>query len=604
MTSASSAGKGASSTNTTYAITGASYAKRTATTGATTATNMAAGRLTAPQLPTTINGDGRYVMSLLSDFCNDTADLVNRANHVEESIPSDIKNFRVTFDRQGILWEWDSVPTALYYELSAGSALLTRTSETSVRIAPPSFSSAVTLTAHLPDKRAVTTSLSYTKPRPKKPTNITLTRTDSGTIIAYDSVPDDCIGAQLTIDGHTVRTSENSYCHRHDGRLTNIMVAYYDSFGTGEAEVFSTTVAPVTGFFAEQNGDWLDLTWNGLPLHSARYTIKVSHRSPDWNGALTLAETTDTHVRLRYPQAGQAFFLIKAFDTYGNASTKATWTSLDRIADHRKNVIITLDQNVTHYSGSKTNLYYDAVANGLRLADGNRRGEYLIAVHLPEVYRARSWLEAKLLGVTDDLLCWDDATFAWESEDGSATVWNGASGDLGGATLLKEIAEESAPTEGETVWTMDNTLTSSNGCDPTEAQHTSTFRPARWSQGLALMPLTRLTYAIDNLPTFTLAFHLACDASPADCEIVSLRGTNGALTLRYTDGTFTLFGTDGIAIHLPYTTITGDHLTVAIEQTTTERTLRLASLSQQTDRMMKTDATPCMSATTIVWYPH
>ncbi len=590
MTSASSASKRA--------------AANTSSADNTTANTSSADKLTAPIFPTTIDGDGRYVMSLLTDFCNSATDLINLASTVDDAVPTDIKNFRVTFDRQGILWQWDSVPTAIRYDLSAGSTRLFSTIETSARIAPPTFSGTVTLTALLSDGTTITSALSYTKPRPKKPTNVTLTRIEGGTVIAYDSVPADCIGAQLTIDNHTACTSENSYFHRHDDRLTNITIAYYDSFGTGDAETLSATVAPVTGFFAEQNGDWLDLSWNSIPLIGARYVIKVAHRTPDWDGALTIAETTDTHTRLRYPQAGRAFFLIKAFDTYGNSSTEAAWTSLDRIADHRKNVIITLDQNETHYSGTKTNIYYDATANGLRLADGNRRGEYLIAVHLPKVYRARNWLEAKLIGITDDRLCWDDATFAWESEDGAHTLWNGSDGDLGGATLLKEIAEARPPTESETIWTMDGTLTSSDDFAPTESQHANTFLPARWNQGLALTPLTRLTYPANDLATFTLAFHLSCDTPPADCEIVSLTGDDGALSLRYTDGAFTLIGTDGITVRLPYTTVTGDHLAIAIEQSPDKRTIRLASLAQQTDRINTTTAPPCMNATAIVWYPH
>ncbi|MBQ5587895.1 MAG: hypothetical protein IIU73_04695 [Selenomonadales bacterium] len=565
----------------------------------TTATD----KLTAPRLPTTIDGDGRYVMSLLSDFCQDTATLVNRANNIDTTAPTDIADFRVTFDRHGVLWQWASVPTALCYELTAGTTLLARTTETTARIAPPSFSGSVALTAHLADGTTITATLSYTKPRPKKPTNVTLSRTEGGTVIAYDSVPTDCIGAQLTIDGYTARTSENSYFYRHDSRLTDIAVAYYDSFGAGDALIISATVPPVTGFFAEQNGDWLDLTWHAASLIGARYIVKVAYREPDWNGAVTLTETADTHVRLRYPQAGRAYFLIKAFDTYGNASTEATWTTIDRIADHRKNVIITLDQADTHYGGTKTNLYYDAIANGLKLADGNRRGEYLIAVHLPEVYRARSWLEAKLIGVTDDRLCWDDAPFSWESEDASTTVWNGTSGDLIGATLTKEIAEASLPAEGETVWTMDGTLSSSADIAPTEAQHADTFLSARWNQGLLLSPITRLAYETDATATFGMVFHLTTDTQPPDCEIVSLRGADGTLTLRYDNGAFTLIGTDDIAVRLPYTTATRDFLALGIEQTATARTLRLASLAQQTDRKQTTDAPPCMTMTTIAWYP-
>ena len=100
-----------------------------------------------------------------------------------------------------------------------------------------------------------------------------------------------------------------------------------------------------------------------------------------------------------------------------------------------------------------------------------------------------------------------------------------------------------------------------------------------------------------------MVFHLTTDTQPPDCEIVSLRGADGTLTLRYDSGAFTLIGTDDIAVRLPYTTATRDFLALGIEQTATARTLRLASLAQQTDRKQTTEAPPCMTMTTIAWYP-
>lgn len=562
--------------------------------------------LAAPLLPTTIDGDGRYVMSLLNDFCTEVADEVNRANGLDtDPKTAVIDNFFVSFDREGILWRWDALEGAAYYELTAGPALLTHTTDTVSRIAPPSFSGTVTLSAYLADGSVIRKALDYTKPRPLAPTNVTLSRTTDGTLITYDSIPSDCIGAQITAGGKTYRTTESTYLfpHTESARLGEITVSYYDCFGTGESTVIVSDVAAVTGFFAEQNGEWLDLFWDSLPIYGARYVVKVAYRSPDWDSALTLTTVQTTHARLRFPQSGAAYFLIKAFDAYGNTSADAAWTTLDRASDYRRNVIVTLDQSSSAYNGTKTNLYYDAVADGLRLGDGSRRGEYLFAVHLPEAYRARNWLESKIIGVTDDTLCWDDSTFNWTSEDAEATVWNGACGDIGGAILTHQIAEATEPSEGETVWTMDTTLLSTDDAAPTEAQQADTFLPARWANGLSLTPLTRLTYDIDECRTFGLVFHLAADSSLADCEIVSLFGADGALTLRFTQGTFRLCGSDGEVVSLPYRTDERDYLAVGIEQTDKTRTLRLSSLAQKISLMQQADAEPCAYLTSVSWYP-
>ena len=571
-----------------------------------TGTQTAPQRLTAPHLPAAIGGDGRYVMSLLTDFCTEVTDEVNRLGNAltSEAIPTDIDSFFVTFDREGVLWEWNSVPTATHYELTAGTLLLERTELTTSRAAPPTYSGSVTLTAYLADGTRLARTLDYTKPRPHAPTNVTLSRTSLGIRVSYDEIPPDCIGAQITAGGQTYRTTQTDCLLKTaDERLGTISLAYYDSFGIGAVTAVTTEVPVVTGFFAEQNGEWLDLTWDSIPIADLRYTVKIAHRTPDWDSAAPLITVRADRARLRYPQAGTATFLIKAFDPYGNASPTAARTTLDRAADYRRNVLVTLDQAETAYSGTKTGLYYDASANGLRLDDGKRRGEYLFSVHLPQVYRARSWLEAKLIGVTATSLAWDDSAFDWTSEDAVTTVWNGACGDLGGAAVQTEIAEAAAPREGETIWTMDGTLLPNDLTAPPHAQHADTFATARWNSGLVLTPLTRLTCPAEVGHTFGLVFHLITDAAPAPAEIVTLRGTDGSLTLRYTDGAFCLIGTDGICLRVPYTTAGRDFLAIGIGQTATHRMLRIASLEQHTERTDTIPAAPCTAVTALSWHP-
>lgn len=559
--------------------------------------------LTAPRLPATIAGDGRYVMSLLNDFCQNVTDTLTQ---VEEQIatpaPATIDNFFVTFDRQGILWQWDSVPNAKYYELYWQNTLLERTDKTTGRTAPATYTGTVTLTAVLTD-RTISETLSYAKPRPSAPQYLNTTRTDTTIDIDYPAIPTDCIGIELTIDGQTYRTTQDRLSLPLSQSATHLSAAYYDNFGTGDAVTTDNTTANVTRFFAEQNGDWVDFSWDSIPCSNATYIIKTAFTAPDWNSATALLSTTQNHARIRFPQQGKVYFLIKAVNNAGCYSPQATCATLDRAADQARNIILTVDPAECCYSHSKTNLYYDAVANGLRLTDSTRRGEYLLPVHLPTTYRARNWLEYKLIGVTDETLIWDDGNFNWTSDDASSTIWNGASGDISEAVLTKEIAESITPPAGQTTWSMANTLIGSDNTAPTQAQHTDTFDLARWDYGLCLTPLTQLTYPINNLTCFTLIFHLTAEPNLPHSEIVTLYGTDGALTLRYRNGALTLTATDGITLTLDYLPTTYDQLTLGISQTATTRTLRLNSLAQNTDRNATATTPPCTTITAISYHP-
>lgn len=568
-----------------------------------TDTTTTATMLRTPDLPATIAGDGRYVMTLLNDFCREVTTSVNHVTDaIEETPPATIDNFFVTFDREGILWRWDSVPTALHYELSVAGTRLALTSDTVCRVAPLSYVGTASLTATLADGSTITEQLSYAKPRPAAPQGLSLSTTESGILIRYNAIPADCIGIELTVGNATYRTTDDSYL-LPDFTATTITARYYDCFGTGMTATLDSSLPAVTRFFAEQNDEWVDLSWDSVDHYRVSYVLKVAYLTPDWDSATTLMTTTQTHARIRFPQQGKIYFLIKAVTPAGIYSTEATYATLDRSTERARNVIITLDQDAICYPHAKTGLYYDAIARGLRLSEHTRRGEYTFGVHLPTTYRARNWLAAKLIGVTDDTLIWDDSTFGWNSTAATATVWNGASGDLSETTLTQEIAEASPVTADQITWTMAETLTASDGTDATEAQHADTFEPARWDSGLAITPLTRLTYTIEPATTFALIFHLTLGDTLTPADIVTLYDEGDSLTLRYRSHHLQLIGTDGITLTLDYTPQADDHIAIGISQTTTHRILRLATLYDNLQQQVQTPAPPITAITHISYHP-
>ena len=90
-----------------------------------------------PELPTTVKGDGRYVLSLLRKYLKSVNEQVNIANgftqdDIEENKKGDFprpKNFTLTFDRMGGVLNWDAVDDdkLAYYELRTNDAIDTVT---------------------------------------------------------------------------------------------------------------------------------------------------------------------------------------------------------------------------------------------------------------------------------------------------------------------------------------------------------------------------------------------------------------------------------------------------------------------------------------------
>ena len=147
-----------------------------------------------PNLPKSIQGDGRYLMSLLQEAMQEIALQVNLANgfSAEEINPESGKyptprNFFLSFTRLGGTLSWSRIAdesNLAYYEVrtdtNIGNAygLLERTTANTSSKLPPDATGTVYLYAVSKDAEASNPSqLTYTKPRPDAPTDITLSVT-------------------------------------------------------------------------------------------------------------------------------------------------------------------------------------------------------------------------------------------------------------------------------------------------------------------------------------------------------------------------------------------------------------------------------------------
>lgn len=582
--------------------------------------------LKAPDLPTVVKGDGRYLMTLLRQFLTETAREVNLANgFTAEEIKSDgtskvpdVRNFHLTFDRLGGLLEWDhtsKLDDLAYYEIrtnqNVGSdvGLLERTRENTSTKLPLTYVGHVYCFTVLKNKeRSAGTVITYTKARPVAPTDLALTKDQQGVIISFLAIPLDCIGANVYVNDTKYTVTDNLFLYTGGEVIKTVRVAYYDQFGEGESTTIWCEIPDVTGFIVERNDSQLYFYWDALPIHGVHYVVKVGS-IPDWDRALTIFDTKDNKHRYIYPNIGEYYMLIKAVDEHNNYSKNATYVYLTNQKDEHKNVIIELDQKAVAYSGTKVGMYYDAAGGQLKLDRDVGRGEYIIDVQLPQKYRARNWLDFACIGQTNDTLCFDDMAWLWNSEEAARTVWNGTVGDLNGVQVRQEIARYVGVTGDDTLDAIElnDSLTSTKGTTPTDS-HDVVYAQGRWHAGLTVGDTTRLAYAYSVPETFSLSFYATVKSGLGDVMIATLENDSGGFLVVGYDAKASCFyvrGSDGVTVRTGKIAPANgrDWYTLAVSQSETERTLYVYSINYEKTVSGSVKAKPVSTFSAVYFYP-
>ena len=582
--------------------------------------------LKAPDLPTVVKGDGRYLMTLLRQFLTETAREVNLANgFTAEEIKTDgtskvpdVKNFHLTFDRLGGVLEWDhtsKLSDLAYYEIRTNTnvgndiGLLERTRENTSTKLPLTYVGHVYCFTVLKNKeRSAGTVITYTKARPVAPTDLALTKDQQGVIISFLAIPLDCIGANVYVNDTKYSVTDNLFLYTEGEVIKTVRVAYYDQFGEGESTTIWCEIPDVTGFIVERNDSQLYFYWDALPIHGVHYVVKVGSLL-DWDRALTIFDTKDNKHRYIYPNIGEYYMLIKAVDEHNNYSKNATYVYLTNQKDEHKNVIIELDQKAVAYSGTKVGMYYDAAVEKLNLDRDVGNGEYIIDVQLPQKYRARNWLDFACIGQTNDTLCFDDMAWLWDSEEATRTVWNGTVGNLNGVQVRQEIARYVGVVGDDTIDAIElnDSLTSTKGTAPTDS-HDVVYAHGRWHTGMTVGDTTRLAYAYSVPETFSLIFYATVKNGLGDVIIATLENDSGGFLVLGYDAKASCFyvrGSDGVTVRTGKIAPANgrDWYTLAISQSEVERTIYVYSLNYDKTVSKSVKAKPAGTFSAVYFYP-
>lgn len=582
--------------------------------------------LNLPKLPNTIQGDGRYVMSLLRSYLEQATLEINLANGftmedidaANEGAVQTPRNFRLTFDRLGGLFKWDhirDIANLAYYELrtdtmlGAQTGLLERTIDNSSTVMSNNYVDHIYLYAF--DKEGQVSrpaELYYNKPRPDAPTNLSILKTQEGTLITFSDVPTNCIGAYIYIDGKQYSTVDNVYLVEEDiTGVESIEVAFFDPFGEGEHGVLYLVLPDVTGFLVERNGSELDFYWDALNIYNIKYVVKVCSEL-SWEKGIELFRTaTNDKNRRLYPNEGAYYLMVKAYDEQGNYSKNAAYQIMNTEPEINRNIILKFDQNDIFYSGSKINMYYNPLITGLSLDREMMKGEYIFNVELIQEYKARNWIEFNAFSVSNEnRMMWQDANFTWEA---SRRQWAGVLGDLDSANFKQEIAlHREMSIYDKFCALLKGELVTESGESPIEEQHADDFQSGRWALGLHITDLTRLSYRLVNVPqTFNMIFYLKADSTQHDMLLMTLANdSKGYLLVGYDarQQHFFLRGSDGKEVVVPTVkTDIREYYTIGLAQTRTERKFYVCTYNSDEILTGSCEAAPVGTFSKLYCYP-
>jgi len=578
----------------------------------------------APSLPTTVQGDGRYLMSILKKYLEESSTQINLANGYSAS---DLKNngdsgtpqdFIVDFNRNGVLFTWKhlaDITSLAYYELrtntNVGSTvgLLDRTYDNQSTNALVSYVDTVYLYAIYKNATYGTpATLTYTKPRPDTPTDIALTKNNEGTLITFLDIPSNCIGANIYINGVKYSTTDNIYLFKHEPtyRIKVVEVAYYDSFGEGERGILYCVLPDITGFLVERNGSILDFYWDVLNIYNVQYSVRVN-QTPEWESGMEIFRTKLNKKSYIYPNTGGHYFLIKAVDEHNNTSENAVYFYADHDIEINKNIILNFKQLDVAYNGNKINCYYDAVSQGLRLEKSALTAEYLIAVNLPQKYKARNWLNMDVQGVSNNSSTWDDCNFTWDSKEANTLSWSGKISDLTGVVVQKQIAISAVEASSLALMTLENTVTAETGQVPFENIGTDTYASGRWANGLKIKDTTRLAYDVEGTSNFHIVFWLKKESDLPDTVLMTIANANGTglYEIGYSsyDSSFYLKASDNKEIKLKTVMQERDWIMLGISQGASKRSFFIKDLGFNSTDSGTIEASPCGILGKIYCYP-
>lgn len=260
------------------------------------------------------------------------------------SIISTPKNFAVTFNKSGMIAQWDKVSDLDFFEFEvrtntfygSDNGLLYKGKRTRATIFPTNRAGTVYVYAiNYGGFYSLPTTCNYAKPVPYSPKNVTVTKSQDDVYISFSNIPDDCSGANLIINNKTYVVTDNTFQHTGNDRVVSVQVAYFDIFGEGVySKILNIEPPNVTGLTAIQldtDRSIVKLEWN--PVIDDNLSYYEVRLGTDWDSAAIIATRLKvTTFNYKASSEYSHTFLVRCFNIFG----------YDSSISNSKTVIITL----------------------------------------------------------------------------------------------------------------------------------------------------------------------------------------------------------------------------------------------------------------------
>lgn len=332
----------------------------------------------------------------------------------------------------------------------------------------------------------------------------------------------------------------------------------------------------VEGFDVLQVDCDLDFRW--LPVANCTYEIRAG---TGWDYGNRVAQVSNCFLKTIYPIPGDHKFWIKARNKYKRYSKNPVAAEIALLGDNERNAIYTL-----RYAGDDwrdSHLNFHVTSDGLELDRDAMFGEYTARAELPKKYVARNWINAHVVGTTDDCVTWDEALFSWDAVE-AEMPWL-PSGDITGVTVQQQIAirNDAIPADILESYPLDGDARGElHGGVVQEEKHVA-YELARYGQGAYIGDLTKLSWPVSIPAVFHLAFFMRLKTKlEYDAVFMTFVGQNKLfLGYDYIKDVFYIEDNAGRRNEVRQDHRSRDYLAVAIVQTPTQRSLYVSSFATQ-----------------------
>ena len=551
-----------------------------------------------------VSGTYNYMIKAVDTTGNESTNITNLQVVVPN--PPNVSNFSILIRDTDILLSWDHVNISNLsgYEIRKGNDWNTGVKVSELLkdnnlVQPLSTSIGTTYyTIKAIDSAGNYSTdvglVSYSTSLPTSPTSFSITRRRTNMLLSWDALPFHTyeIRKGTSWGGATVLVSNYSGSsfivdEEFSGTYYYLIKSkdYVGNESTAPSSTNITLVAPskVTNFVVVQSGDRTEMSWDPNPASEYVYEYEIRQGS-SWASSIFIQRTSATTHTIRSAFSNNTLtYLIKSIGSPGvYANNAVSYAATDYVASPTVGNLIYSQTEDSAWAGNRLNL---EIFDTTKLKQTNGSGstaEYIFEVDISQNDLARNSIDFTPDIVLADTDTWANTTWAWNSTEANRS-WLVSGADSSAVTFIPQISRDIGLNVNDIEGFSLNSTTTGYGSTAAATATGVAYDWSRTNKGLLLDTVagTTVRWVVSTPSEFSLKFWIKM-VDIYDETYVRLYNTSTLkyLLVRYdsTGNQFILEDDLANQIVVSYTAAANDIVLLAIDQTTTTRTLHIGKL--------------------------